>query len=151
MITADGNLTPNYRFHFQEDKSAGELAFFQEERNKPYERTYGWTWLLKLQQELLQNEDSESEVWSRSLQPLADHLVIIFRFGQCHLIRIDIASNSEVPGSFVFQTLLQFPFIDCSGRLLSELAQQARLCTITVDSRTVHAKEVLAWEIFLIV
>ena len=31
---------------------AGELAYFQQEFGGSFERTYGWAWLLKLQEEL---------------------------------------------------------------------------------------------------
>ena len=35
----------------------------------------GWSWLLKLQQELLEIKDAGGRDWSVILQPLADHIV----------------------------------------------------------------------------
>ena len=35
---------------FTEDKVAVELELFAQEYNYSFERTYGWAWLLKLQQ-----------------------------------------------------------------------------------------------------
>ena len=40
-----------------------------------YERTYGWSWFLKLQHELKDSPLDADHGWSRTLQPLADHLV----------------------------------------------------------------------------
>lgn len=52
---------------------AKELDWFK--RDKHYERTYGWSWFLKLHHELRKSPLDDSHKWSQILQPLADHLV----------------------------------------------------------------------------
>ena len=51
-----------------------ELKYFKREAGKSFERTYGWAWLVKLQQDLLQL----SPEWSESLQPLVDHILSLW-------------------------------------------------------------------------
>ena len=52
-----------------------ETAFFKTKLNGSFERTYGWSWILKLHQELLSWEDKDGKIWAQNLQPLADYLV----------------------------------------------------------------------------
>ena len=52
-----------------------ELKYFDATLNKNYERTYGWAWLLKLQQELLTWDDADAKQWSAALQPMCDTVI----------------------------------------------------------------------------
>ena len=52
-----------------------EIAYFSMNRDSAsFERTYGWAWLLKLQEELLSWDDEKAANWALNLQPLADHI-----------------------------------------------------------------------------
>ena len=52
-----------------------ELAYFKANKyNKSFERTYGWAWLLKLQEELFTWEDTDAKRWYQILKPLADYI-----------------------------------------------------------------------------
>ncbi len=52
-----------------------EIAYFSMNRDSAsFERTYGWAWLLKLQEELLSWDDEKAATWALNLQPLADHI-----------------------------------------------------------------------------
>ncbi len=55
-----------------------EIAYFKRPGEKSYERTYGWAWLLKLQQELDTWDDADAGLLSSNLQPLTDLLVTRF-------------------------------------------------------------------------
>lgn len=49
-----------------------EVAYFyMNKESKSFERTYGWAWVLKLQEELYTWEDSMAQQWYKNLQPLA--------------------------------------------------------------------------------
>ncbi|MGB7294434.1 MAG: DUF2891 domain-containing protein [Candidatus Aminicenantales bacterium] len=65
-----------------ENLSAGnietEVKYLQQPSRKSFERTYGWAWLLKLAEELHGWEDPDGQIWSESLQPLADAVVDLF-------------------------------------------------------------------------
>lgn len=55
---------------------AQELQYFEPTLNKSFERTYGWAWLLKLQQELLTfKDDTDAKKWSNALQPMCDTVI----------------------------------------------------------------------------
>lgn len=58
-----------------EENITAELAYFQEEHNRDYERTYGWAWLLKLAQELYSWESELGVELSENIKPLADLIV----------------------------------------------------------------------------
>jgi hypothetical protein len=51
-----------------------EIAFFEGEHNKSFERTYGWAWLLKLAEELHTWDDSTARTLENNLQPLTDFI-----------------------------------------------------------------------------
>ncbi len=51
-----------------------ELLFWEGKHNKSFERTYGWAWLLKLQDELLSWDDPVAVQLSSALSPMADFL-----------------------------------------------------------------------------
>ena len=57
---------------FTEEKVAREMEYFMRSSEKSYERTYGWAWLLKLQEQL---EAVEGGRWADTLRPLASLLV----------------------------------------------------------------------------
>lgn len=50
---------------------AGELAYLSRPSRKAFERTYGWAWLLKLDEELRGWDDPQGRVWASNLAPLA--------------------------------------------------------------------------------
>lgn len=52
-----------------------EVAYFNRETEKSYERTYGWAWLLKLAEELHTWNDPMARQLETNLQPLTDRIV----------------------------------------------------------------------------
>jgi len=60
---------------FSKDKILQETQFFSTKHNESFERTYGWAWLLKLQEELNSWEDQDAKIWKENLQPLTDLIV----------------------------------------------------------------------------
>ncbi|MCC6635727.1 MAG: DUF2891 domain-containing protein [Chitinophagaceae bacterium] len=54
---------------------ATEVNYFNATLSKTWERTYGWAWLLKLQAELINFNDSDAQKWSKTLQPLTDSII----------------------------------------------------------------------------
>jgi hypothetical protein len=51
---------------------AAEVAYFKRSTEKSYERTYGWAWLLKLDEELITWDDPLAQELHINLQPLTD-------------------------------------------------------------------------------
>ncbi len=60
--------------HFTTANIQQELQIFKSKDNKSFERTYGWAWLLQLQDELLHWNDADAKKWAAALQPLANEL-----------------------------------------------------------------------------
>jgi hypothetical protein len=61
------NITP--------ENIKGEIDYFISPLSRNYERTYGWAWLLKLQQELIGFNDPDAIRWRNTLQPLCDTVI----------------------------------------------------------------------------
>jgi hypothetical protein len=61
--------------HLTADHLRVEAAYFARKESKPFERPYGWAWLLKLAEELLGWDDPEARRWSQELRPLVDQVV----------------------------------------------------------------------------
>ena len=61
--------------HFTQEKVAVEVAYLRQSNRRSFERTYGWAWLLKLQEELITWDDPDARRWAAVLQPLADVFV----------------------------------------------------------------------------
>jgi len=56
---------------FTAENVAIEKAFFEQDHNKNFERTYGWAWFFKLQEELYTWKDNpKAQQWYKTLQPL---------------------------------------------------------------------------------
>ncbi len=58
------------------DKLKAEAAYFRQYKlARTYERTYGWAWLLKLDEELMTFDDAQARRWHANLQPLTEVVV----------------------------------------------------------------------------
>lgn len=61
---------------FQAEKLKTEAEYFTKYKTtKTFERTYGWAWVLKLDQELLTWDDPMAQKWHKNLQPLTNEVV----------------------------------------------------------------------------
>jgi hypothetical protein len=60
---------------FTVEKVAEEMRFFETKYNESFERTYGWTWLLKLQLELDSWNDKDAQNWAMILRPYSELIV----------------------------------------------------------------------------
>ncbi len=56
-----------------------EMKYLDGKLSKTFERTYGWAWLLKLQQELNDWNDAGAINWKNKLQPLVDKVIKLWR------------------------------------------------------------------------
>lgn len=52
-----------------------EAEYFKRPNTQSYERPYGWSWLLKLAEELHTWDDPDAKAWSKNLRPLTDIVV----------------------------------------------------------------------------
>ncbi|HEY6505813.1 MAG TPA: DUF2891 domain-containing protein [Chitinophagaceae bacterium] len=65
---------------FKPGKIKEETAYFTKYKTtKTYERTYGWAWLLKLDEELYTWNDPLAKQWHEALQPLTKQIVDLWK------------------------------------------------------------------------
>lgn len=65
---------------FDETKMIDEAAYFSKyELGKNYERTYGWAWLLKLDQELLSWDHPLGRKWHKAMRPLSQKILALWK------------------------------------------------------------------------
>jgi hypothetical protein len=61
---------------FSKEKLDGEVEYFTKyEQGRLFERTYGWAWLLKLDEELRGWDDPQGREWSANMRPLTAKIV----------------------------------------------------------------------------
>jgi len=65
---------------FQESKIKTEADYYIKFKNSnTYERTYGWAWLLKLDEELYTYDNPLANEWHKTLQPLTQKIVKLWK------------------------------------------------------------------------
>jgi hypothetical protein len=65
---------------FQPDKVKAEAAYFSTYKvAKNFERTYGWAWLLKLDEELVTWNNVDAKKWHAALQPLTQEILKLWK------------------------------------------------------------------------
>ncbi len=79
-----------------------EVVYF-EAASKSWERMYGWSWLMKLSEELYDWNDRDGKQWKRNLQPLTDAIVqryMDFLPKQTYPVRTGVHPNTAFGLSF---------------------------------------------------
>lgn len=83
-----------------------EVAYFSLNReSKSFERTYGWAWLLKLQEELFTWDEPMAAKWYANLKPLEDYIsdaYIAYLPKLVYPIRVGTHSNTAFGMSFAY-------------------------------------------------
>lgn len=83
---------------------AGEVAYLKT-ASKSWERMYGWSWLMKLSEELYLWKDPDAQAWSKNMQPLTD--LVIERYQQflpiqTYPVRTGVHPNTAFGLSFAY-------------------------------------------------
>ncbi len=89
--------------HFTAQDLKAEAEYLARKESKPFERPYGWAWLLKLAEELNGWDESEAKSWAQNLSPLADAIVaryLEFFPKQTYPIRTGVHPNTAFGLSF---------------------------------------------------
>lgn len=58
-----------------QENLAVEAAYFTQPGRQSFERTYGWAWLLRLDEELRGWNDPQARIWTRNLEPLTEVVI----------------------------------------------------------------------------
>lgn len=79
-ITLRDSIITVLQNSFDEGKIKDEADYFVRFKNSnTWERTYGWAWLLKLDQELMTFDDPAGAGWHKTLQPLTLKIVELWK------------------------------------------------------------------------
>lgn len=62
-----------------EDNIIQEVKYFDMPLTASWERTYGWAWVLKLDEELANWNDTDGKRWHEALQPLTEKVIDIWK------------------------------------------------------------------------
>lgn len=93
------------RKNITKDNILKEIEYFQDANNSTYERTYGWAWLLKLDEALREWNAPEALEMQQNLSPLVDTLAqkfVVFLDKLVYPIRIGEHSNIAFGMSFAY-------------------------------------------------
>jgi hypothetical protein len=103
-------------------KVAGELHYLQRPSSRGFERPYGWGWILKLQAELLAQEDHR---WAAALRPLAEAFADRFR---AFLPNAIYPIRTGVHSSTAFALALAHDYAEAAGdqALLDQAREKVR-------------------------
>lgn len=91
--------------HLTEENIQKELSYFYDKNNASFERTYGWAWLLKLDQALQDLGSPEAIAMHENLDPLVQHIAnkyIDFLYKLSYPIRVGEHSNTAFGMSLAF-------------------------------------------------
>jgi hypothetical protein len=103
-----------------------EIAFFQTKHNESFERTYGWAWVLKLQQELSTWDDPDAKNWAKNLQPLSDMIVGKYVTFLPKLV-YPIRSGEHINTAFGLTFAWDYAVYTNNDSLKSSIEQKARI------------------------
>ncbi len=83
----------------------GEVDYLKT-ASKSWERMYGWSWLMKLSEELYDWDDTDGRKWKQNLQPLTDAIIkkyIDFLPKQTYAVRTGVHPNTAFGLSFALE------------------------------------------------
>jgi hypothetical protein len=102
-----------------------EIKYFKQEKNKTFERTYGWAWLLKLAEELKTWDDPLARELEENLDPLAGLIAekyVEFLPRLNYPIRVGTHTNTAFGLTFAFDYAMQTD----NSELLTIITERAR-------------------------
>ncbi len=97
----------------------GELHYFDLPLTSSWERTYGWAWILKMDEELQGWEDADAKRWREALHPLTEKIVSLWT---AFLPRQTYANRTGVHPNTAFGLVLALQYARAAGDKAFEAA-----------------------------
>ncbi len=116
-----------------------ELRYFDIPLTGGWERTYGWAWLLKLDEELLTWTDPDAERWHQALQPLTKKIISLW---QAFLPRQTYANRTGVHPNTAFGLVFAFDYAKTAG--LADFEKAIRKTSLFLFAK--DKKAPVSWE-----
>ena len=92
-----------------------EIEYFDDKHNKTYERTYGWAWLLKLDEALQEWDSPESLILHENLNPLVDLISVLFRVSVMGVSPFTFVNRSAANCWYSSFSSMPIYFLSCSN------------------------------------
>ncbi|MBI5525102.1 MAG: DUF2891 domain-containing protein [Deltaproteobacteria bacterium] len=73
-MPAAASIRSKLNAHLSPGRMEEELAYLRAERNRTFERPYGWGWFLRLAAEIHGFDDDDARRWHAAVKPVAEHL-----------------------------------------------------------------------------
>lgn len=124
---------------FQEEKIIQEAAYFsQYELGKIFERTYGWAWLLKLDEELYLTRHQAPHFmrWYQALQPLTETILTLW---QEYLPKQTYPNRTGVHPNSAFGLSFAIDWAQTLGHQEFEQQLKAKAVDFYLDNRNIPA------------
>ncbi len=96
-ISVRGKIIAALKRNITPEKIKSEVDYFNQKSRKSFERTYGWSWLLKLTEELYTWDDPDGKTMFVTISPLAEKIVssyLNFLPKQTYPIRTGVHPNT---------------------------------------------------------
>lgn len=125
QLTHTAQIHALFAQHFNEEHGRQEADYFLHPGRAPYERPYGWAWLLRLAAELQQWPTPQAADWRAALQPLVSTLrqrLIEFLPRQTYPIRTGTHYNT----AFALLLALDYARVAHDDALHAAVAEAAR-------------------------
>lgn len=114
-----------------------EVAYFETKHNQSFERTYGWAWLLKLQQELLSWEDPDGKSWSANLEPLVSMITAKY-IAFLPKLMYPIRSGDHINTAFGLTFAYDYAVFAGNEPLKSAITERARAFYLPDNNYALH-------------
>jgi hypothetical protein len=111
--------------HLSAEALEKELAYLNMERNKTFERPYGWGWLLRLSAELATFDDAEARRWKHNLVPLA-HLLSRRSINYLRTLSVPIRAGTHPNTAFAMMHMLDYARIVGDAELEKTINKRAK-------------------------
>ncbi|MFN0293049.1 DUF2891 domain-containing protein [Pedobacter helvus] len=130
-ITAKLNRT------FTVENMQVEADYFKKyELAKIFERTYGWAWLLKLDQELLEWNDPQAQKWHAALQPLTQQILELWK---AYLPKQTYPNRTGVHGNTAFALVFALDWARATNDKVFEVQLMDKAKTFYLDNEKTPA------------
>ena len=109
---------------FKKENLIAEAEYFEKfQGGKSYERTYGWAWLLKLDEELSTWNDADARRWHENMQPLTQMIVKLWKEylpKETYPNRTGVHPNSAFAIGFALDWARQTNDLDFENKLIEK-------------------------------
>ena len=108
-----------------EERIAAEIAYFDAEHHRLFERPYGWGWLLRLQAELEALDGERARRWAAATRPLAERLAEEM-IAYAEVLSVPVRAGTHSSTAYAFAHALDYARAVGDARLERAIVERSR-------------------------